>query len=288
MKPAHRRFAFAVLAHVLAALGLIITAAPAFAQSAQPAGEIKGNAWQHTPASLAASVADGALVLPAVATGKGVFAGKYKDAPGVTGRFPVVIFLHGSSGLGLKAIAEWQLWLASLGVASLAPDSFALPDRITYTSPVDKATYEKIHALRGSEISAALAVLMKQPWVDPARIALAGTSEGSVAVARYTGTEFAGRIVYSWSCESNYFVVEPMNAFAPDKPVLNVISSVDPYFSPTNSWLGNPAAKGHCADALKDNRKATIVLVPGAPHTLINLPQARSATSAFVAEVLKP
>jgi len=141
---------------------------------------------------------------------------------------------------------------------------------------------------RASEIAAALSALFKQPWVDPSRIALAGTSEGSVAVARYTGIDFAGRIVCSWSFEPNYFVIEPKNAFEPGKPVLNVISSVDPYFSQANPWLGNPSAKGYCADALKGNGKATIVLIPGAPHTLINLPAARNATAAFVAEVLKP
>ena len=265
-----------------------LAASPAWAQSAAPAGEIKGTAWQHTSATLSASVANGALVLPLAATGNGVYSRTFKDAPAITGRFPVVIFLHGSSGLGLKAIGEWQVWLASLGVASLAPDSFALPDRITYTSPVDKATYEKIHALRASEIDATLAALLKQPWVDPARLALAGTSEGAVAVARYTGSEFAGRIVYSWSCEANYFVTDPKNAFEADKPVLNVISSVDPFFSPTNLWLGNSSATGHCADALMENKRATIVLIPGAPHTLINLPQATSATTAFVMEALKP
>lgn len=274
--------------HAIFVATVLVVAASAFAQAEQPAGKIEGSAWQHTPASLADSVANGALMLPPAATGNGVYQGKFKDAPAVAGRFPVVIFLHGSSGLGLKAIGEWQLWLASLGVASIAPDSFALPDRITYTSPVDKATYEKIHALRASEIAATLATLLKQPWVDPGRIALAGTSEGSVAVARYSGSEFAGKIVYSWSCEPNYFVVEPKNAFEADKPVLNVISSVDPYFSQANPWLGNASAKGHCADALNDNKKAAIVLIPGAPHTLINLPQARSATAAFVVDVLRP
>ena len=263
-----------------------VTVWPTFGQ--QPHGELKGTAWQHTQESIAAAVANASLVLPATATGAGVFAGKFKDAPTARGRVPVIIFLHGSSGLGLKAIGEWQLWLASLGVASVAPDSFALPDRITYTSPVDKATYEKIHALRMSEIEAALKAVRQQPWADPSRLVLAGTSEGSVAVARYTGTEFAGRIVYSWSCEPNYFVTEPKNAFEPDKPVLNVISSVDPFFSQANAWLGNPTAKGHCADALKDNKNAIIVLIPGAPHTLLNLPGARDVTASFVAAVLKP
>jgi dienelactone hydrolase len=272
---------------LLSFVACCVFATSAYGQS-PPAGEIKGSASQHTAASLADAVANGALVLPAGAAGSAAYAGKLKDVPAVTGRYPVVIFLHGSSGLGLKAIGEWQLWLASLGVASFAPDSFALPDRITYTSPIDKATYEKIHALRGTEIVAALAALKQRPWVDPARIVLAGTSEGSVAVARYPGNEFAGRILYAWSCEPNYFVVEPRNAFEADKPVLNVISSVDPFFSPANAWLGNATAKGHCADALKDNKNATIVLVPGAPHTLINLPAARSATAAMVAATLKP
>ncbi|HTP99909.1 MAG TPA: dienelactone hydrolase family protein [Casimicrobiaceae bacterium] len=254
----------------------------------QPQGEIKGSASVHTEASLAASVASAALVLPARATGSALFAGKLADAPPAAARVPVVIFVHGSSGLGLAAIGEWQRWLASLGVASVAPDSFALPDRITYTSPVDKATYEKIHAMRAAEIDAALAAVKRQPWADPARIVLAGTSEGSVAVARYAGGGISGRIVYAWSCEPNYFVTQPRNGFGPDEPVLNVISAVDPFFSPSNPWLGNPSARGHCAEALRGDKNAVIVLIPGAPHTLINLPAARNATAAFVADVLKP
>ena len=40
--------------------------------------------------------------------------------------------------------------------ATVAPDSFALLDRFTYTSPIGKDIYERIHALRTSEI--------KLPW----------------------------------------------------------------------------------------------------------------------------
>jgi dienelactone hydrolase len=222
------------------------------------------------------------VVLPASLTGGTVFGGLLKDAPrDLKGKAPVVVFLHGSSGLSLKAIGEWQQWLATQGVASIAPDSFALPDRLTYKSPVDKTVYEQIHALRSSEIRLASDALKGLSWVDTSRLILAGTSEGATSVARYAGNEFAGRILYSWSCENNYFVTEHKSALPQERPVLNVMSSTDVFFSPSNPWLGNSASQGHCGQALKGNKLASIVLIPGAPHTLMNLPQARNATAAF-------
>jgi dienelactone hydrolase len=253
-----------------------------------PAGEIKGSAWSHTPSSLVGLVQQADVVLPASANAGLVFVGKFKDMPTLKSRnVPTVLFMHGSSGLSLKAIAEWQLWLASLGVASVAPDSYALPDRVTYKSPIDKDSYEKIHALRVSEVAPMLSAIKALPWVDSSRLVLAGSSEGSVAVARYTGSEFAARIIFAWSCEGNYFVREPKNALETDKPVLNVISTVDPFFSQSNPWIGNALATGHCGDALKDNKRASIVLIPGAPHTLLNMPAARDSASGFLRIVLK-
>jgi dienelactone hydrolase len=241
-----------------------------------------GKAVVHTQASAKGVMDQAAVVLPAAITGGAIFTGTLKDAPAQTrGKAPVVVFMHGSSGLSLKAIGEWQQWLATQGVASIAPDSFALPDRLTYKSPVSKEIYEQIHALRASEIKLAVDAVKSLPWADSTRLVLAGTSEGAPAVARYTGNEFAGRILYSWSCENNYFVTAHQSALPQDKPVLNVMSSTDMFFSPSNPWLGNPAALGHCGQALKDNKLASIVLIPGAPHTLMNLPQARNATAAF-------
>ena len=271
-----------------ALLGACAQTATAPPQTLTPIGEVKGTAVQHTVASGADVAQRAAVVLPASVTGGPPYVGTLANAPKVTqAKVPVVVFLHGSSGLGLKAIGEWQLYLASLGVASMAPDSFALPDRLTYTSPVGKDVYEKIHALRASEIHLALQALRVAPWADTSRMVLAGTSEGGPAVARHVGNEFVGRMLYSWSCEDNYFVQNHRTA-ALTQPVLNVMSLTDVYFSPSNAWLGNRTAKGFCADALKDNKQATIVLIPGAPHTLLNLPAARNATASFVREVLKP
>ena len=278
-------FTLAPLALTAALLGCAAT--PPVPKAA-PTGEIKGTAWAHTPQSLAASVQNANVVLPAQATGGAAYSGKWSAMPAsAKGKVPVVLFLHGSSGLGLKAIGEWQQWLAAQGIASVAPDSFALPDHVTYKSPIDKASYERIHALRASEIAPALAAIQTAPWADTSKLVLAGTSEGAVPVARYAGREFAARMLFAWSCEPNYFVTEPRNAFEADKPVLNVISSVDPFFSPTNTWLGNPAARGSCADALKDHKQAMIALIPGAPHTLLTLPQVQAVTGGFLGSLLK-
>jgi len=269
-------------------IALLLAATQAWCQAPAPQGEIKGQAIVHTPESARAAMANGALVLPSAATGGAVFTGAFKDAPRETrARVPVVVFLHGSSGLGLKAIGEWQQWLATMGIASFAPDSFALPGRVTYTSPVGKDFYEKIHALRGSEITLAVQALKDAPWADPRRLVLAGTSEGATAVARYAGDAFATRMIFSWSCEDNYFVETHRTAVRPEQPVLNVISATDPFFSRSNAWLGQPAAVGHCAAAFKDHPKASIVLIPGAPHTLLNLPAARQVVAGYLQDALK-
>jgi len=280
---------FAVLA--LAALGACNTAPPAAAPAAAatPVGEVQGSAFEHTAASRAGAIAGAQVALPAAA-GQPAFFGKWRDVPAgaATAKFPVVLFLHGSSGLGLAAIGEWQRWLATQGIASVAPDSFALPNRLTYKSPVGKDVYERIHALRASEIALGLDALKQAPWADAARVVLAGTSEGAVAVARHAGAGIVGRAMFAWSCEDNYMVTAHRTAVPVAEPVLNVISVTDPFFSRSNGYLGNPAALGHCGGALAQHKAATVVLIPGAPHTLLNLPPARHATQGFLRDVLKP
>jgi dienelactone hydrolase len=262
--------------------------AAAAATPAAPAGEVKGSAARHDAASRAALVAQAQVALPAGVAGATPWFGRWSALPAdLRGTVPVVLFLHGSSGLGLKAIEEWQRWLAERGVASVAPDSFALPERLTYKSPVGKDVYERIHALRASEIEPMQAALAQARWADPQRLLLAGTSEGAVPVARHDGAGFAGRMLFAWSCEDNYFVQAHRTAAAPEKPVLNVISSTDPFFSPGNTWVGNPNVRGHCGAAFAAHKAATVVLIAGAPHTLLNLPAARHAVDGFLKDTVR-
>ena len=262
-----------------------VGASHAFAQA--PKGEMRGTAFVHSAQSANDVVLNAKVALPEAVTHGPAYFGPWREMPKAFGDpVPVAVFLHGSSGLTLKAIGEWQVWLAGLGIASIAPDSFALPDRVTYTSPIGKDVYERIHALRSSEIGMATAALNSVPWADKSRLVLVGASEAGPAVARFDGKEFVARIIYAWTCEDNYFVEAHGTRVVPGQPVLNVISSVDPYFSSTNTWLGNASARGHCASALSGEKTATIVLIPQAPHTLMNLPQSRAVTRAFLAGVL--
>lgn len=284
---AWRRLAAPALMGALAACSSPPTAPPAASPPvAAPAGAVKEGPSVHNAESLRELVRHAQVALPAN-TGAAFF-GKFKDAPaGAMIRVPVVLFLHGSSGLGLAAIGEWQRWLAGQGIASIAPDSFQLAGRLEYKSPVDKAIYERVHALRHSEIAPTLNALRAAPWADGSRLVLAGTSEGATSVARHDGAGFKGRILYAWSCEDNYFTEAHRTTLPPEQPVLNVISLTDPFFSRANAWLGNPQARGHCGAALQAHTNATVVLMAGAPHTLLMLPAARHATAGFLQELFK-
>ena len=66
-------FTLAPLALTAALLGCAATPP---APKAAPTGEIKGTAWTHTPQSLAASVQNANVVLPAQATGGAAYSGR--------------------------------------------------------------------------------------------------------------------------------------------------------------------------------------------------------------------
>ena len=98
-------------------------------------GKMSGTADKHTAQSLQASFENAWF-----AAADGAFEGKLSDAPAVLPSAPILLFAHGSSGIGapLKAFARF---VAGLGWSFLAPDSFVLPDRITYSSPVSRENY---------------------------------------------------------------------------------------------------------------------------------------------------
>ncbi|MBC9882614.1 hypothetical protein G8O24_35490 [Bradyrhizobium sp. INPA01-394B] len=265
---------------------LAAMATPVLAQD-KP-GDIRGTTLEPTAENLAATWRKANLVLPAALTGGDRWQGAAAAAPEVTGKAPLVVLLHGSSGVA-PAVKEFQVWLAdTMGLASVAPDSLAIEGRMTYVSPVSIEIYERVHTLRLAELTHALEASKAWAWVDRSRIVIAGTSEGSVAASRYAGPESAARLIYSWSCEANYFVEHPRLGFGPEEPVFNAISARDPYFSPSNPWNKDYAVTGNCAGALKGNPHAVVLVVDAEVHTILNRPDVREATSRFLSSVLRP
>lgn len=161
------------------------------------------------------------------------------------------------------------------------------PDRITYSSPVSRENYERVHAMRSQELDYAARHLDEAPGFS-GRYAVAGTSEGGVAAARFTapdGRRESGRILFSWPAEDNYHVVSHQTHIPDDVPVLNIMSAEDKYFSRANPWLANPDALGHAGRTLAHHPQTSILLIPGAPHTLFALPQTESAVRAFLVRI---
>ena len=130
--------------------------------------------------------------------------------------------------------------------------------------------------------------LFAEPWFA-GTYAVAGTSEGGVAAARFDSQNLQirekAKLIFSWSCESNYHVEVPRSVLPDDLPVLNVMSLADKYFSSDNSYLDNGAAFGYAREALKNNPNASILLLPQAPHTLLNLPQVHAAAAEILQRV---
>ncbi|OHX17392.1 hypothetical protein BI343_12215 [Chromobacterium amazonense] len=224
------------------------------------------------------------LTLPAGVCGDAPWQGRLAALPPTRpGQpLPLLLFMHGSSGLNEQTLA-FQRWASdTLGIAALAPDSFARRKRPRYQSPAPVEQYEAVHALRQEEIAMMLAALPRLPWVDSQRLALAGSSEGGVAAARWRGQEFAGRIIYGWSCEDNYFVEKADNGFNADCPLLNLLSDADPFFGRDSQYNRGRQVDGDSQRALAGMPKARLVLLPNAPHTLYNLPEARMQATAFL------
>ena len=260
---------------LLAGPGALLWPAPGLAQ------RVEGSFAEPTPEHLAGSWSGAQLSLP------GGYQGRLRDAPGVIGRLPLVILMHGSSGLGLAAVGQFGSWLAGQGMAVIAPDSFATADRLTYVSPVPAVVTERIHSLRLAELEHALTQARALPWVDPARIVIAGSSEGAVPIGRLVTTpEPAGRIITSWGCEAGYFVDAPRIAIPREAHVLTVVAARDPFFSPLNPWSAGFAITGSCAAALRMHADATSVVVSTDQHTLLGHPQAREAVTSFLARIL--
>jgi dienelactone hydrolase len=110
------------------------------------------------------------------AAGKPVtVAGEFRIAQG-SGRLPVVVLMHGSSGVG-ATMEAWVHQFNAMGISTFVIDGFT-GRGLTAVGP-NQALLGRLNLI--VDIYRALDILAKHPRVDPERIVLMGFSRGGQA-----------------------------------------------------------------------------------------------------------
>ena len=141
-------------------------------------------------------------------------AGELRLPKGGADKFPAVILLHGSGGLGGTGspVEEWSRELNELGIAAFAVDSFA--GRGIISTLMDQTQLGRLNMV--ADAYRGLEVLAKHARIDPARIAVMGFSRGGQS-ALYSamtrlyqakgpsnGLRFAAHIAFYPDCMTSY------------------------------------------------------------------------------------
>jgi dienelactone hydrolase len=144
------------------------------------------------------------------ANGKAVtVAGEFRIAQG-TGRLPVVVLMHGSSGVGATTEA-WVRKFNAMGISTFVIDGFS-GRGLTAVGP-NQALLGRLNLIL--DIYRSLDILAKHPRVDPERIVLMGFSRGGQAALyasldrfnklwNKSGAQFAGYIPFYPDCSTSY------------------------------------------------------------------------------------
>jgi len=136
-------------------------------------------------------------------------AGEFRVAQG-TGRLPVVVMMHGSSGVS-PASEAWVHSFNAMGISTFVIDGFS--GRGLTSTSTNQAQLGRLNFI--VDIYRALDILAKHPRVDPDKIVLMGFSRGGQAALyasldrfqklwNKSGAQFAAYIPFYPDCATSY------------------------------------------------------------------------------------
>ena len=136
-------------------------------------------------------------------------AGEFRIAQG-SGRLPVVVLMHGSSGVG-ATMEAWVHQFNAMGISTFVIDGFS-GRGLTAVGP-NQALLGRLNLIL--DIYRSLDILAKHPRIDPDRIVLMGFSRGGQAALyasldrfnklwNKSGVQFAGYIPFYPDCSTTY------------------------------------------------------------------------------------
>ena len=204
-----------------------------------------------------------------------------------TDKFPAVILIHGSGGIGALH-ARWVDELNSAGIATFLVDSFSgrgIVNTITDQSQLDTLSM-MVDAYR------ALALLAQHPRIDAGRIAVMGFSKGAVAAVyssneRFrkmygpSNVEFAAHIGMYTPCNTTYRDDDKVSG----EPIRLFHGKAD-------DWVPIQACRDYVERLKKAGADVALTEYPGATHAYdyfvlkdpVKLPQAQTARNCLLAE----
>jgi dienelactone hydrolase len=166
-------------------------------------------------------------------------AGEFRIAQG-SGRLPVVVLMHGSSGVG-ASIEAWVHQFNAMGISTFVIDGFS-GRGLTAVGP-NQALLGRLNLIL--DIYRSLDILAKHPRVDPERIVLMGFSRGGQAALyasldrfnqlwNKSGAQFAGYIPFYPDCSTSYLtdievVSRPIRIFHGTPDDYNPVASCKAY-----------------------------------------------------------
>ena len=159
-----------------------------------------------------------------------IIGGELRLPPG-TGRFPAVILVHGSGGVGAN-VDRWAQELNGIGVAVFTLDTFT--GRGIVQTVTDQSQLG--HLAMIADAYRAFALLAKHSRIEPSRIGLMGFSKGGdvalhASIKRFqrmhatAGVEFAAYIPFYTPCNTTYIEDDQVS----DRPIRLFHGAADDY-----------------------------------------------------------
>ena len=197
-------------------------------------------------------------------------------------KLPVLIYLHGCTGIHPPHDVAWAKKIAEQGFLVILPDSMARPNRRPNCDPRLKGgtnQFPQAYAYRQQEITYALMQVQKNNWADNNQVFLMGHSEGGIATALSEHDGFSARVISGWTCTAKNNPKFTGIYASKNTPVLAVASLDD-------DWRKGKPNEGRCIDSAPDH-KITQVDLSGNEHGTYDSQVARDAVIKFLKENLR-
>jgi hypothetical protein len=188
-------------------------------------------------------------------------------------KYPVVIYLHGCTGITSNHDLRWGRFISNLGFVVILPDSFARPSRISNCDPINTVSTGRFPfalAYREQEIAYAINQLKKVNWADMSNIFLMGHSEGANAAAQTNIIGFRGMILSSGFCRGGINFEQGIKAL-----IINF--SNDPW---------HRGAKSNCQVERNDG-SISLLYFEGVEHSTFYNPKIQNTVQEFLKQNLK-